>query len=63
MVTAAKAALEPHILHQPLLVGEREVHSTSPCYQRRHCNLIFSGCSVELNLYAMGTKPLQESSV
>jgi len=32
MVTAAKAALDFHIPHQPLLVGENKVqHRTSPC--------------------------------
>ncbi|KAK4829762.1 hypothetical protein QYF61_006486 [Mycteria americana] len=37
MVTAAKAALELHIPHQPLLVGENKVqHSTSPLWFLYH---------------------------
>ncbi|KAF1477619.1 FERM domain-containing protein 3, partial [Megadyptes antipodes antipodes] len=37
MVTAAQAALELHIPHQPLLVGENKVqHSTSPCWLLYH---------------------------
>ncbi|KAK4832092.1 hypothetical protein QYF61_020707 [Mycteria americana] len=37
MVTAAKAALELHIAHQPLLVGENKVqHSTSPHWLLYH---------------------------
>ena len=37
MVTAAKAALELHTPHQPLLVGENEVqHSTSPHWLLYH---------------------------